>query len=220
MKIKWLGHSAFLVTSDSGVRIITDPYESGGYNGGVGYKPIRDAADIVTISHEHSDHNYAKDITGKPEIIRKTGTHEVKGIAIQGVLTCHDKTSGRQRGLNTVFCLTVDDIRVCHLGDLGHELSPKEIAAIGNVDVLLIPVGGFFTIDAAEAFRTVNALKPKVVFPMHYKTPVIDFPIASADEFTAKMNGYAVKKIGGSEAELHEDRLPEKTEIWILEHAL
>lgn len=219
MKIKLLGHSAFLITSDSGVRIITDPYQSGGFNGGIEYKPIRETADIVTISHEHSDHNYVKDIGGNPEIIRKTDEREVKGIKIAGTLTCHDKTSGRQRGLNTVFCVTVDGIRVCHLGDLGHELSAKEIKAIGDVDVLLIPVGGYFTIDAAEAFRTVNALNPKIVIPMHYKTPAIDFPIAEVDEFAAKMKGYSVKRLAKSEVEVDKAGMLHKIEVWILQHA-
>jgi L-ascorbate metabolism protein UlaG (beta-lactamase superfamily) len=217
MKVKWLGHSCFLISSSAGVRIVTDPYESGGFNRGLGYKPVREAADIILISHEHSDHNYVKDIPGDPEVIRKTGRQEVKGIEINGVLTCHDKTDGRQRGLNTVFCLDVDGVRVCHLGDLGHELSAKEIKEIGRVDVLLIPVGGYFTIDAAEATRVAAALKPRIVIPMHYKTPVLDFPITGVEDF---LKGKPqVKRLAASEVEITKANLPQETEVWVLNHA-
>jgi L-ascorbate metabolism protein UlaG (beta-lactamase superfamily) len=217
MKVKWLGHSCFLISSSAGVRIVTDPYESGGFNGGLGYKPVREAADTVLISHEHSDHNYVKDIPGDPEVIRKTGRQEVKGIEIDGVLTCHDKTDGRQRGLNTVFCLDVNGVRVCHLGDLGHELSAKEIREIGRVDVLLIPVGGYFTIDAAEATRVAAALKPRIVIPMHYKTPVLDFPITGVEDF---LKGKPqVKRLAASEVEITRANLPQETEVWVLKHA-
>lgn len=217
MKVKWLGHSCFLVSSSAGVRILTDPYESGGFNGGLGYKPVREKADIVTISHEHSDHNYVKGIPGEPDVIRRTGRHEVRGVEIDGVLTCHDKTDGRQRGLNTVFCLNVDGIRVCHLGDLGHELSEKETKAVGRVDVLLIPVGGYFTIDAAEATRVAAALGPRIVFPMHYKTPVLDFPITGVEDF---LEGKPhVKRLAASEVEITRANLPQETEVWVLKHA-
>jgi L-ascorbate metabolism protein UlaG (beta-lactamase superfamily) len=217
MKLMWLGHSCFLISGDTGIRIITDPYESGGFSGGLGYKPVREPADIVLVSHEHSDHNYVKDIPGAPEIVRKTGRHEIKGVEIDGILTCHDKTSGRQRGLNTVFCLNVDDVRVCHLGDLGHELSAKEIAAIGRVDVLMIPVGGYFTIDAAEATRVAAALKPRIIFPMHYKTPVLDFPITGVEDF---LKGKPhVKRLDACEVEITKENLPQETEVWVLKHA-
>ena len=217
MKVKWLGHSCFLISSSAGVRIVTDPYESRGFNGSLGYKPVRENADIVTVSHEHSDHNYVKGIPGAPEIIRKTGHHEVRGIEIDGVLTCHDKTDGRQRGLNTVFCLDVNGVRICHLGDLGHGLSAKEIAAIGRVDVLFIPVGGYFTIDAVEATRVAAALKSRIVIPMHFKTPVLDFPIAGVEDFLkGKLH---VKRLDASEVEITRSNLPQETEVWVLKHS-
>jgi L-ascorbate metabolism protein UlaG (beta-lactamase superfamily) len=217
MKVKWLGHSCFLISGDNGVRIITDPYESGGFKGGLDYQPVREKADIVLISHEHADHNCVKDISGAPEIIRKTGRLEIKGVEIDGILTCHDKTSGRQRGLNTVFCLNVDGIRVCHLGDLGHELSAEEITAMGRVDVLMIPVGGHFTIDAAEATRVAATLKPKIVFPMHFKTAVLNFPIAGVEDF---LKGKPhVKRLDASEVEITRQNLPQETEVWVLKHS-
>lgn len=220
MKIKWLGHSAFLITTQAGVRIITDPYESGGFSGSVGYRPIREAADIVTVSHEHADHNYTKDITGQPQVVRKTGRHELKGVVLDGVLACHDKTDGRERGLNTVFVISADGLRVCHLGDLGHELAPKEVGAIGRVDVLLIPVGGHFTIDASEAARTAAALAPKLVIPMHFKTPVLDFPIAGVSDFAGRMTAHPIRRLAQDEIELTSATLPRATEVWILNHAL
>jgi L-ascorbate metabolism protein UlaG (beta-lactamase superfamily) len=219
MKIRCLGHSSFLITAADGTKVITDPYESGGYGGGLQYGPVRESADFVTVSHEHSDHNYTKDIPGKPVILKKTGKQEVKGITFEGVLTCHDKTGGRERGLNTVFCITVDGVRVCHLGDLGHELSPKEVAAIGTPDVLLVPVGGFFTIDAQEAARVVMALKPKLVIPMHYKTDKCGFPIAPVDDFL-KASGLPAQKLDQSEVEVTRSALPQPTEVRVLKHAL
>lgn len=217
MKVKWLGHSCFLISGDSGVRIITDPYDAGGFKSGLNYQPVREAADIVTISHEHSDHNCVKDITGTPEIIRKTGHHETMGVEIDGILTCHDKTSGRQRGLNTVFCLNVDGVRVCHLGDLGHELSAKEIEAIGRIDVLMIPVGGHFTIDAAEATRVAVALKPRIVFPMHFKTAALNLPITGVEDFLTGQPH--VKRLDASEVEITKANLPQETEVWVLKHS-
>lgn len=219
MKLKWLGHAAFMITPDSGIRVITDPYEAGAYDGGVGYSPIADAADIVTVSHEHADHNGVAEVSGSPVVVRKTGKYDVKGIPIEGILTCHDCTGGRERGLNTVFCLTIDGIRLCHLGDLGHELSPKELAAIGRPDVLLIPVGGYFTIDAATARKIAEALKPKIVVPMHYKTDKLNFPVAGVEEFIGLMKHYPVKHIRSSEVELSRTALPAATEVWVLQYA-
>jgi L-ascorbate metabolism protein UlaG (beta-lactamase superfamily) len=222
VNIKWLGHAAFLiegtVPKHGRLRIVTDPYQAGGYDGNVRYAPIREPADIVTVSHEHPDHNDVKQIPGAPIVVRKTGRHEVKGLTIEGILTCHDETSGRQRGLNTVFCFTLDDVRVCHLGDLGHVLAPKELAAIGPVDVLMIPVGGFYTIDAAQASLTVAALKPKLVLPMHYKTEALDFPIAGLEEFLKGKTG--VKRLDAAELSVNKDTLPKTTEVWVLKHAL
>jgi L-ascorbate metabolism protein UlaG (beta-lactamase superfamily) len=121
MKVKWLGHSCFLVTSKGGVRIITDPYAVGG---DIKYSPIEETADVVVVTHGHDDHSNVPAVQGKPEVVRGDGTKTAKGIQFRGIATYHDASQGTQRGPNTVFCFTVDDIKLCHLGDLGHVLSP------------------------------------------------------------------------------------------------
>ncbi len=127
MKIKWYGHAAFLITSDQGVKIITDPYEPGAFGGQLSYGKITDQADIVLVSHDHADHNYTKDLPGSPQIVKGSGSKTSKGISIKGIATFHDPSKGSERGANTVFTFKVDGIQVCHLGDLGHVLSQKEM---------------------------------------------------------------------------------------------
>ena len=217
MRIEWLGHSAFLITSKDGKRVITDPYKAGSYGGAVGYKPINTQADVVTVSHQHDDHNDTSAVLGTPEIIEGTGEKEIKGIRFKGVFSYHDTSKGKERGENTIYVIELDGLRICHLGDLGEELSEKQIGEIGDVDILLVPVGGFYTIDAKTASSIVDTLKPKVVIPMHYKTEAIGFPIAGVDEFIKGKEN--VKRIGRSEVDITRENLPAKTEIWVLEHS-
>lgn len=218
MKIKFYGHAAFMITSDKGVKIILDPYESGAYEGALNYGKIGDTADIVTISHDHADHNDTKSLPGSPRIIKGEGSQVLKEISIKGIPTYHDPTSGSERGTNTIYTLNVDGIRVCHLGDLGHSLSEKELTEIGPVDILLIPVGGFFTIDPGEAARVAEQIKPKVLIPMHFKTDKVGFPIAPVEEFLKDKSG--TKRQGKSEATFDSTTLPQKMEIMVLEPAL
>ena len=173
MKIKWLGHASFLVTSEEGKKIITDPYN---VLPEISYTPINESADVVTISHDHGDHNNDKAVKGNPHVIRGKGIRRVKGIEFKGIPSYHDAAQGSQRGENTIFRFTVDGINVCHLGDLGHLLNDKQIAEIGPVDILLIPVGGYFTIDAKQATTISQSLKARVIIPMHYKTSKCDSP--------------------------------------------
>jgi len=215
MKVKWLGHSCFLVTSKGGVRIITDPYVVGG---DINYSPIEETADIVVVSHGHDDHSNVSAVQGKPEVVRDNGIRTAKGIQFRGIATYHDASQGTQRGPNTVFCFTVDDMKLCHLGDLGHVLSPGQVNEIGTVDILFIPVGGFYTIDASIASQICDQLKPKVVIPMHFKTPKCAYPIASVDDFLkGKRN---VRRVGDSEVEFEREKLPAATEIVLLQPAL
>lgn len=218
MKIKWYGHAAFLATTDQGVKIILDPYESGAYGGQLAYGQIRDQADLALTSHDHADHNDTKSLIGSPQVVRGSGSKTVKGISIKGIPTYHDPSKGSERGENTIFVLSVDGIQLCHLGDLGHVLGEKEAKEIGPVDLLLIPVGGYFTIDAREANQIVEQIKPKVVIPMHFKTDKCGFPIAPVDDFLTGKSG--VKRAGASEVIFQKDSLPQKMEIVVLEHAL
>ncbi len=215
MKIKWLGHAAFLITAESGTRIITDPYIC---NDKVRYGDIKEAADIVTTSHNHSDHNNVAAVKGSPKVLKDAGTAEVKGIEFTSIPSFHDESRGEKRGPNLIFCFDVDDIRVCHLGDLGHKLGAKETSQIGKVDVLLLPVGGFYTIDAAVATEVARQLAPRVVIPMHFKNDSCEYPIASVEEFLKGKDNVA--RLKTSEIELTRAKLPASTQIYLLQPAL
>ena len=241
MKVKWLGHASFLITSNGGIRIMTDPYTPGGL--GLNYGEIKELADIVTVSHEHGDHNNVAAVRGNPKIIKDKTTwvipaaildtsyvrsripelrkdrEEISNIRFNAIHAYHDNADGKQRGKNTIFCFEVDGIRVCHLGDLGHMLSDKQVAELGSVDILLIPVGGNFTIDAKVATEVCGRLSPKVIIPMHYRNercPI--FPIAGVGEFLKGKKG--IKKLDTSEAEFKQGELPATTQIIVLKPAL
>jgi L-ascorbate metabolism protein UlaG (beta-lactamase superfamily) len=215
MKLKWLGHACFLITSKDGLRVITDPYAVGG---GIEYSPINEATDAVTVSHDHGDHNNISAVQGRPEVIKGSGKKAMKGIEFTGVVTFHDASGGQQRGPNTVFCFILDDIRICHLGDLGHLLTLAQVTEIGAVDILLIPVGGYFTIDAIVANQVCDQLKPKVIIPMHFKTSRCGYPIAGVEDFIKGKKH--VRKATGSEMEFEREKLPTATEIVLLHPAL
>ena len=215
MKVKWLGHSCFLVTSKSGIRIITDPYAVGG---GINYAPIEETADIVVVTHGHDDHSNISAVRGTPEVIEGNGTKTAQGIHFRGIAGYHDSSHGSQRGPNTIFCFTIDDIKLCHTGDLGHVLNPEQVNEIGAVDILFVPVGGFYTIDAPVASQVCDQLKPKVVIPMHFKTPRCAYPIAGVEDFLkVKKNA---RKVSGSEVEFEREILPAVIEIVLLQPAL
>ncbi len=214
MKVKWLGHAAFLITSDSGIRIITDPYMP---NERLTYDEIEESADIVTVSHGHSDHNNVAVVRGNPQVVK--GTAEIKGIKFNSIPTYHDNAGGSQRGNNTIFCFGVDGIRLCHLGDLGHQLSKQQVAELSKVDILLIPVGGFYTIDAKGATEVCSKLAPKVVMPMHYKNyRCPNHPTAGVDDFLRGKAG--VTKLDTSEVEFKQGKLPATAQIIVLKPAL
>lgn len=215
MKIKYLGHAAFVLTSKAGTRIVLDPYQAGAYDGAVGYPPINETAEIVLLSHDHPDHGYAKAVKGKPQVISSAGSRSVKNVKITGLVTFHDESRGSQRGENIIFTIEAEGLRVTHLGDLGHSLSEKQVEQIGKPDVLLVPVGGFFTIDAAAATAIAERLSAPIVIPMHYKTECCGFPIAPVDGF---LKGKATVKKLGQEVEVAKETLPPEAEVWILKH--
>lgn len=178
MRIQWLGHACFLLESGNR-RLLTDPFDAT-----VGYPLPRVTVDYVTVSHQHHDHNHVAALPGNPRIIDRPGRYVLDGLEVNGIPTFHDGERGAKRGPNTVFVMECEGLRVCHLGDLGHLPGSDQVAAIGKVDVLCIPVGGFYTINAAEAVETARTLAPAVILPMHYKTDYIDFPIAPVEDFT------------------------------------
>jgi L-ascorbate metabolism protein UlaG (beta-lactamase superfamily) len=189
--VRWFGQSAFLVTTPGGTRVLMDPIPAD-----LGYVlPPPVEAHVVTISHEHFDHTNVAMAAGTPEVIRgltadKNGWEKVDrtigDVHVRTVGVYHDGSLGKERGLNAVFVLEFAGWRVAHLGDLGHLLTAEQIAAIGPLDVLLIPVGGTFTIDADAATKVVAQLRPRTtIIPMHYKTPALkpDLPLAPVDAF-------------------------------------
>jgi len=213
MKIKWLGHASFMITSDAGTKIITDPYAT---TDNLNYGEIKESADIVTVSHEHGDHNNVAAVRGNPEVVR--GTAEIKGIGFKGIPCHHDAAGGELRGKNTIICFEMDRIRICHLGDLGHELSDKQVAELGKIDILLIPVGGYYTIDARVASQVCNKLAPRVIIPMHYKTNKCNYPITGVDDFLQGKKD--VNRLDASEVEFKQGELPAATQIIVLKSAL
>ncbi|MFB3881819.1 MAG: MBL fold metallo-hydrolase [Armatimonadota bacterium] len=217
MKIRFLGHATFLITA-AGKRIVTDPYEPGGFGGAIGYGPLTEPADLVTISHAHADHNYVGMVPGDPRVISQPGQEQHGGVLFRALTTHHDANRGAERGSNTVWVLEAEGLTLCHLGDLGHGLAAEDCVALGDINVLLVPVGGTFTIDAKGAAAVVNRLRPNIAIPMHYRTPKTKLNLAPVDSF---LSGKAkVRQVAGSDLEVSANSLPEPTEIVVLQPAL
>jgi len=189
--IKWNGHSCFTITSEKGTRIVTDPLADW-----IGYKMPDLYAEIATVSHDHFDHNNLQAIKGDYATVREVGEFHFNDIKINGTKTFHDTENGALRGENIVYTYHIDGVNVCHLGDLGHELSQEQVESIGKVDILMIPVGDFFTMDTVTAAKVVNQLNPKIVIPMHYQTEALipDFGLLPVDSFVGQMEGWNVVK--------------------------
>lgn len=180
MNIKWLGHSCFALTESTGTVIVTDPYNAKD----VGYHMPDVSATAVTVSHSHKDHDNISAVKGNPQIISSIGSYEIEGVEICSFRTHHDDSMGAVRGNNLVFTYRLDGVTVCHLGDIGEECSARIIDAIGAVDVLLIPVGGKYTINAEIAKDYVDKLMPSIVIPMHYATDDCKLHIDPVSDFT------------------------------------
>ncbi len=181
MDITWLGHSCFVIKGKQAT-VVTDPYHDFDK-----YKLGRPSAAIVTVSHQHEHHNNAEDVDGAPKVISGPGEYEIKGVFITGISTFHDNVSGQKQGKNTIYVIEIDDIKVCHLGDLGHKLTSRQTEELSDVDVLLVPVGGVTTINAPVAAEVINMLDPEVVIPMHYKTEAIEMELEPIDNFLKEM---------------------------------
>lgn len=193
MKIRYLGHSCFVLTESTGTSIVTDPY------GDVGFPLPRVEADVVTMSHSHYDHNNAAAVGGNPAILTKEGNYEIGGVHITAIKSWHDGEEGKNRGENLIFKFRMDGLEICHLGDLGEECSSALLEAILPVHVLLIPVGGTYTIDAEQAKEYVDRIMPSVVIPMHYKTKGLNLDLDKVNEFTGLFDDEEVEEIVESE---------------------
>ena len=178
MKLRWLGHSCFELTLPGGV-IVTDPYDDT-----VGYPPLHMQADAILSSHDHFDHNCFQAIDGNPAILNTPGVREVCGARITAVPAFHDDVKGAKRGENLIHLIEVDGLRVAHLGDLGHMPDTDEQrAALSDLDVMLIPIGGTFTIDTPQAVKLIEAFRPRCAIAMHFKNRFCGFPVSDEAEF-------------------------------------
>lgn len=213
MIITWLGHACFKI-QDKEVTIITDPYDSS-----IGFKLPRLKADIVTVSHDHYDHNNiagVKGISGEPFIIKNPGEYEIKGVFIYGIPFWHDKSEGKERGANIAYRIEIEGISVVHLGDLGHFLTEEQAALLGSIDILLIPVGGKYTIGVKEAVEIINELEPRIVIPMHYKIPGLKIDIEPVDKFLKEMGVSKVERLPKLKI-VKKDLPQEETKVILLE---
>ena len=214
MKIKWLGHSSFLLEESTGTTIVTDPYESDYV--GISYPEVR--ADIVTVSHGHHDHNAAHLVQGQPRVIDGVGFWEIDGVYINTLESCHDHHGGARRGKNLICKFRLDGVEVVHMGDIGEEITPQLGEAIGPVNVLLIPVGGNYTIGAEQAKEYVDFLMPDIVIPMHYKTPSSKLDIDKLRPFLQLFDDEQIKYIDGNVIELdREDFDGESTRVIVFD---
>lgn len=182
MVISWFGHSCFRLESKD-ASLLLDRFSPQ-----IGLRPPKIKDDIVLVSHDHYDHNNVQDLPGESFLIKGPGEYEVKGIFIKGIQSYHDKTQGKERGSNTIYLMNIEEMIIAHMGDFGQEsLSEDQLNLLGNVDVLLIPVGGVYTINYKEAVEAINQIEPKVVIPMHYKISGLNLEIDGPEKFLKEM---------------------------------
>lgn len=211
MTIQWLGHSCFLITAKDGRTLLTDPFDET-----VGYPVPGVPANVVTCSHDHFDHHATASLPNGYTIVDQPGVHHTHGFVVEGFMTFHDGEGGRQRGVNIVFKTEVDGLKLAHLGDLGHLLSPAQLQTLGEVDVLFLPVGGRFTIDAAQAAALVEQVKPKIAIPMHYKTRYLRMEISDERGFVESFDHTYLKK---DTIELTPQTISDYPQVVVLEYA-
>ena len=210
MDISWLGHSCFKIKG-SHATVITDPYSPS-----LGYSLGKPTARIVTVSHQHPGHSYFQGVGGEPRVITGPGEYEISGILIIGIATFHDAERGGKRGKNTIYLMEVDEVSVCHLGDLGHVLTAEQAEELGNVDILLLPVGGVSTINASAAAEVVRRLEPKVVIPMHYKTQALSWELEPVGRFLKEIGVKEVNSL--PKLSFTRTSLPASTQIFLLDY--
>ena len=185
MIITWQGHSCFKIqdkTTSDGITLATDPYSKE-----IGLKLSNFEANIITVSHDHADHNYVAGLRGNPAVISCAGEYDIKGVLIQGIDSFHDDQEGRERGNNIIYRIEMDDISVTHLGDLGSTLSSEQLEKLAGTDILLIPVGGKYTLDAKKAVEVVSQIEPRIIIPMHYQLPGLKIDLDPVEKFIKEM---------------------------------
>ncbi len=209
MIISYLGHACFRLKGKNAT-VVTDPYDQAVFGKMMG----KIAADIVTISHDHHDHNYLGRIINHPFVIRGPGEYEIKAVEISGIPAFHDSKNGRERGRNTIYLYRFDELKLCHLGDLGTKLDDKQLEALDGVDVLMVPVGGNYTLGPREALEVVEQLEPSIVIPMHFGTRDLSWELEPVQQFLAQIDRKDLEPI--EKLTLTLATLPEEREIvWL-----
>jgi len=210
MDINWYGHSCFKIKGKKAT-VITDPFSPD-----LGYTLGKQTANIVTVSHQHPGHSYIEGIDNGYKAVKAPGEYEISGVLIVGITAFHDAQKGEKRGKNNVFLMDIDEVSVCHLGDLGHSFTPAQIEQIDNVDILLLPVGGVSTIDATTAAEIVRQIEPQIVIPMHYKTDAIKRELAPVDNFLKEMGQKEVEP--QANLSITKANLPLTTQVVVLSY--
>lgn len=211
MDITWYGQACFRVKGMLAT-VVFDAFNPQF----TGLKLPKLSADVVTISHGHEDHNYKEGVVeGNPVVISGPGEYEVKGVSIVGIQTFHDAKGGVERGKNTVYQCVVDNVSIVHLGDIGHVLTKEQLSAITSCDILMVPVGGVYTVDAQEASELISQLEPSIVLPMHYKIEGLKFPLDPLDKFLKEVGSETAQKM--TKLAITKDKLPSEVEVVILE---
>ena len=210
MEIVWLGHSCFRIRGKEAT-IVTDPFDKT-----LGYPLRKPNASIVTISHNHPQHNFVDGVAGDPRVVSRPGEYDIDNVFINGISTYHDNEKGAVRGKNTVFFMEIDEVKVCHLGDIGHVPTSEQIEQMSGVDILLVPVGGITTINAAAAAETIGLLEPKLVIPMHYKTEVVKKELEPLEHFIKVMG--LKEFISQPKLNVTKSTLPPETKVLVLDY--
>lgn len=213
MLVKWHGHACFEIVLENGFTIALDPHDGVS----LGLKPPAFKADLILVSHPHFDHNAVHVVKKNGSIVLESfiGEKRVDNVIVKGIPSYHDPSGGILRGKNTIYLVQSEGLRIAHLGDLGHLLDVNIVNQMKPLDLLLIPVGGTFTIGPREAWDITKTLQPKITIPMHYKIPGLNLPLAPVDEYLNRVE-YTVKKFNTNQVVLEKDKLPKESEVWIL----
>lgn len=195
MNIQYYGHSCFKITAKPAGRgqeeitVFFDPFDKS-----IGLRPPQGQADLVLISHDHANHNNSAALKGEPRIIDIPGEYSVKGINIIGIDSFHDAVQGKEQGKNTVFVMEVEEMKLCHLGDLGGDLTEKQMEALGGVNILMVPIGGGYTLDYKKAIELIKKIEPNVIIPMHYKMAGTKAELDDEKKFCAEIGNCLPEK--------------------------
>ena len=207
LQIRWHGHACFEITNET--TLVTDPHDGKS----IGIPAPSVTGDIILVSHDHYDHNSVKSVEKEnSKVVTDERSRNISDIEIRGVESFHDEEQGAKRGKNIMYKFTIDGVRFCHLGDLGHDLDEEAVQKIGEVDILFIPIGGTFTVDDKQAWNVINKIQPKIIIPMHYKIGGLSLPISGIDPFLAQAKNKVIHV--GNEIDIEKEDLPTEAEIW------